>query len=122
MGFKNNHIDPCVFFKEENEEFRILCIYVDDGIITGSIKLMEETIEKLNKVFKKKIEKNIHDFIGFQITQKKGKILLGQQRVIKKHSSVINEKEKNKQWYTPSAPYFFLIRSKKKEEMINEGK
>jgi hypothetical protein len=64
MGFKNNHIDPCVFYKEENKEFCILCIYVDDGIITGSIKLMEETIERLNEFFKIKFEKNIHDFTG----------------------------------------------------------
>jgi hypothetical protein len=63
MGFKNNHIDTCVFYKEEGKEFCILCIYVDNGIITGSIKLMEETIKRLNKVFKVKFEKNIHDFI-----------------------------------------------------------
>jgi hypothetical protein len=62
MGFKN--IDTCVFYKEKNKEFCIFCIYVDDGIITGSIKLMEETIERLNKVFKIKFEKNIHDFMG----------------------------------------------------------
>jgi hypothetical protein len=30
--------------------------------------------------------------------------------------------KKNQQWSTPSAPSFFKIRSKKKEEMINEGK
>jgi hypothetical protein len=122
MGFKSNHIDPCIFFKEENGEFCILCIYVDDGIITGSIKLMEETVEKLNKVFKIKFEKNIHDFIGCQITQKNGKILLGQQRIIEKLSSVIDKRENNKQWSTPSAPSFLVIRSKKKEKMINEKK
>jgi hypothetical protein len=97
-------------------------IYMNDGIITGSTKLMEETIERLNKVFKVKFEKNIHDFIGCQITQERGKILLGQQRIVEKLSSLINETEKNKQWSTPSVPSFFVTRSKKKEEMINEGR
>jgi hypothetical protein len=52
LGFKGNNVDPCVFTKFENEEFGILCINVDDGIITGSEKMMHKTVNDLNKVFK----------------------------------------------------------------------
>jgi hypothetical protein len=71
LGFRINHIDPCVFYKEEGNNYCILCIYVDDRIITGSIKSINETIEKLNKVFKVKFEKNIQYFLGCQTSYEK---------------------------------------------------
>jgi hypothetical protein len=39
-----------------------------------------------------------------------------------KNSTMIDEKEKYKNWSTPSAPSFFVIRPKNKEEMIDERK
>ena len=48
LGFQGNNVDPCLFYKKEEDEICILCIYVDDGIITGSEKLMEKTIKCLN--------------------------------------------------------------------------
>jgi hypothetical protein len=83
---------------------------------------MNETIEKLNKVFKIKLEKNIQDFLGCQISYERDKILLGQQRITEKLSSLINKNDKYKQWSTPSAPSFFVVRPKKREEIISEGR
>jgi hypothetical protein len=56
-----------VFHKQEGTEFCILCIYVDNGIITGSKRMMVEAIEGLNEVFKVKVEKLIQNFLGCKI-------------------------------------------------------
>jgi hypothetical protein len=64
LGYKGNNVKPCVFTKLENFEFCILCIDVDDGIITGSERMMKDTIDGLNKVFKHKLKKPIKQFLG----------------------------------------------------------
>jgi hypothetical protein len=84
LGFKGNNVDPCVFTKFENEQFCILCIYVDDGIITGSEKMMHETVNDLNKVFKVKLERSIRDFLGCEIICENGCLSIGQERIVNK--------------------------------------
>jgi hypothetical protein len=59
-----NNFGPCVFTKLKNDEFYILCIYVDDGIITGSQRIMKNTIYGLKKLFKVKLEMSIKDFLN----------------------------------------------------------
>jgi hypothetical protein len=82
--------------------------------------MMKETIEDLNKVFKVKLEKNIRDFLGCQISTENGKISLGQQRIIEKMERLKGKRDIDKQWATPSAPSFFVVRPRVKEEMIGE--
>jgi hypothetical protein len=40
---------------------------VDDGIITGSKRMMLEAIKGLNQVIKVKVEKSIKDFLGCKL-------------------------------------------------------
>ena len=47
LGFKKNDIDPCVFYKVEKHVFCLICIYVNDAIITGEEWMMEDTIKNL---------------------------------------------------------------------------
>ena len=43
-GFKINECDKCVYVKQTQNCFNILCLYVDDMLITGSDG---ETIKKI---------------------------------------------------------------------------
>ena len=62
-----NNIDPCVFMKQEGMKFCVLCIYVNDGILTGDLEMMQDTLEGL---FKVKVDKSIKDFLGCEISKK----------------------------------------------------
>jgi hypothetical protein len=54
LGFKGNNVDPCLFYKEENEEKYIITLYVDDSIIADEKRLIEETITSLERFLKSK--------------------------------------------------------------------
>jgi Reverse transcriptase (RNA-dependent DNA polymerase) len=56
LGFRKNNVDPCLFFKQEGDPFCVICLYVDDMIITGDEVMMNETIKGLEAVFKIKIQ------------------------------------------------------------------
>jgi Reverse transcriptase (RNA-dependent DNA polymerase) len=105
QGFKGNNVEPCVFHKQEGTEFCVLCIYVGDGIITGSKRMMLEAIKELNQVFKVKVEKSIKDFLGCKIGSAGHVLSIKQTRIIKKLEGEIELKG---EWNTPSAPVFLL--------------
>jgi Reverse transcriptase (RNA-dependent DNA polymerase) len=116
LGFKKNNIDPCVFLRSESQGFCVLCIYVDDAIITGEEGLMEDTIQRLGKVFNIKVQKSIEDFLGCKIHEGIGEIFLTQRRIVQKLLSS-NVEEEEKEYKTPSAPGFFVIRPLKPEKV-----
>jgi len=64
LSFRKNEVDPCIFYKQEGTKFCLLCLYVDDSIITGDENLMNQTIRGLNQVFKLKIQKDILGFLA----------------------------------------------------------
>jgi Reverse transcriptase (RNA-dependent DNA polymerase) len=84
LGFKKNNVDPCLFFKQEGDPFCVICLYVDDMIITGDEGMMNETIKGLEAAFKIKIQRNIKDFLGCEIIEGSGEIHLYQRRIIEK--------------------------------------
>ena len=120
QGFIKNEIDPCAFLKREGSLFCILCIYVDDGIITGDEQMMKKVIDGLNKVFKVKVQETIKDFLGCEIRENFGEISLGQSRIVEKLMSDNDLSLKKEKWSTPSAPGFFVVRPQNRAEMIDE--
>jgi len=62
----------------------VICLYIDDMIIKGDEKLMEKTIESLEKVFKVKIQQDIKNCLGCEIVEGPVGMHLYQRRVIKK--------------------------------------
>jgi hypothetical protein len=98
-----------VFHKLEVIKFCILCIYVDDGIITGCERKMLEAIEG----------KLIQDFLGCKIGSDGLVLNIKQTRIIKKFD---NEVASKGEWNTPSALGFYVIRPKGNDKLIEEGK
>jgi hypothetical protein len=54
LGFQFNHVDPCLFFKEEEGGRVFITLYVDYSIIVGEECLIEDTITSLQNFFKVK--------------------------------------------------------------------
>ena len=52
-GFKINECDKCVYVKQTQNCFAILCLYVDDMLITGSDG---ETVKKIKCLLASKFE------------------------------------------------------------------
>ena len=91
-GFKINECDKCVYVKQTQNCFAILCLYVDDMLITGSDG---ETIKKIKCLLASKFEMKdmgVADVIlGVKIYKTPGGLALSQSHYIK----TILEKCKN---------------------------
>jgi Reverse transcriptase (RNA-dependent DNA polymerase) len=116
LGFNVNNVDPCLLFKQEGTRFCVICLYVDDMIITGNEELMHEAVEGLKRAFKVKIQHDIKDFLRCEIIEFPGETHLYQKRIIKNiiKSNDINE---NSSYKTPSAPGFSIIRPQEDEKV-----
>jgi Reverse transcriptase (RNA-dependent DNA polymerase) len=119
LGFKKNNVDPCLFFKQEGEPFCVICLYVDDMIITGDESLMKKIIEGLEKVFKLKIQRDIKDFLGCEIIEGAEETHLYQGRIIEKLIKS-NEANLESHYTTPSAPGFGVVRPSEDERVDSE--
>jgi hypothetical protein len=105
-----------VFLRSEKLGFCVLYIYVDNAIITGEEELMEDTTQRLGKVFNIKVQKSIEDFLGCEIHKGIEEIFLTQKRIVQKLLNSNAEGEK-KDYKTPSALGFFMIRHFESEKV-----
>ena len=80
-GFKINECDKCVYVKQTQNCFAILCLYVDDMLITGSDG---EVVKKIKCLLVSKFEmKDIADVIlGVKIHKTSGGLALSQSHYI----------------------------------------
>lgn len=84
QGFTNAKIAPCLFIKQEAQEFVIIAIYVDDLNIFGKPSLTPKTIQILKTTFK------MHDLgppnlcLGIQIDYLQNGVFISQSTYIQK--------------------------------------
>ena len=69
-GFKINECDKCVYVKNTDQGYVIVCLYVDDMLIIGSSQnMIKSTKQMLNKRFDMK-DMGVADVIlGMKITK-----------------------------------------------------
>jgi hypothetical protein len=116
LGYEINNVDPCLFCKREDKKFCLICLYVDDMIITGDMALMVKTVADLRKVFDVKVQYNINDFLGCEITELPGEMRLHQKRIVNKmleNVELVSEKE----YKTPCGPGFRVVRPSSDEKV-----
>ena len=77
-GFKINNCDKCVYSKNTDKGYVIICLYVDDMLIIDSNNDMIKTTNKmLNKYFDMNVMGIADVFLGMKITNiSKGYALL----------------------------------------------
>lgn len=76
LNFVNDDITPCLFIKQDGNEFVIIAIYVDDINIFWTPTLTTETTEKLQIVFKMKDIRKPSFCLGLQFDYLPDGILL----------------------------------------------
>lgn len=68
IGFNSSPLDPCVFVKRETEQFIIIAVYVDNGLILAHRKEnITELLCELQSEFEITICDEVNQFLGFQI-------------------------------------------------------
>ncbi|KAK6161187.1 hypothetical protein DH2020_004568 [Rehmannia glutinosa] len=84
-GFRSNEHDKCIYFKEENGGYVILCLYVDDILIFGSnLEFIEKVKVYLSNNFEMKDLGEAHIILGMKVRMTKEGIVLNQSDSIEK--------------------------------------
>lgn len=82
MGFKISSADACLFYFDSLDEGRMfLALHVDDALLTGSCKLIDEAMKMISSVFEIKDEGyvragRINTFLGIELTISEGEGLI----------------------------------------------
>ena len=85
-GFKINECDKCVYIKNTNEGYIIVCLYVDDMFIIDSNNVMiKNTMKILNKHFDMKDLGLADVILGMKITKTSEGYALSQSHDIEKN-------------------------------------
>ena len=85
FGFTVSPADPCSMFKENNLGLCIIIMYVDDMLIIGKKKQIQEFATMIQKEFSVKIQHNLADYLGceFHMNKETTRGWLGQRSIIK---------------------------------------
>ena len=78
LGFTKSKADPNLYFKVEDGKQVILLLYVDDLFLTGDEELIIDSKRKLVTEFEMKDLGTMHYFLGLEVWQKPGEIILSQ--------------------------------------------
>ncbi|BES91568.1 Hypothetical protein NTJ_04378 [Nesidiocoris tenuis] len=78
FGFKRSPYDYCLYVGPDV----FLCLFVDDGIITGNSSKIDAVIGALHKRFRVKDLGNVSSFLGMQFSKANGSITVVQSKMI----------------------------------------
>ena len=109
FGFTVSPADSCMLFKENELGICIIIMYVDDMLIIGKNKQIQEFATKIQKEFSVKIQHNLADYSGCEFHMNKGKTRgwLGQPSIIKSFKQKFSERAiKEMLSLTPGTPRF----------------
>jgi hypothetical protein len=101
IGFVNSQADPCMFLKFWNGMKCILALYVDDSIIAGDEKLIEDTICRLKKVFNIMVQGSLEDYLGCDIKRSDKGFCIGQKRIIEDLAGRLSQFLSGRDFTTP---------------------
>ena len=118
LGFMKNQIDPCMFLKEREDKRVYICLYVDDGIITGDEELLEESIQQLSNNFNLKVQEGMKDFLGCEIAIGNDVGTIKQTRIIEKLEKDWKLDIKKKVFKTPTPEGYKVIRPEEKDKLM----
>ena len=95
-GFTINECDKCVYVKDTNNGYVIVCLYVDDKLILGSNNYIITTTKKM--LFSKFNMKDLgvaDVILGIKISRTSGGLILSQSHYIEKLLDKFDKDESN---------------------------
>ena len=115
VGFSGGFPDPCLMMKETENGVVYIAVWVDDSLLIGDEKAIEEAVDDLKKLgFNLKIEGTLEDYLSCEITFNKEKTMgwIHQPHLItkleKRYGNLVKELQKYK---TPSSPGEIIMRN-----------
>ena len=69
LGFQSSILDPCLYFIRNENEFTLLCVYVDDAILASTVPgKVENLFDKIGQIFEiRKV--NSQKYLGIEFTR-----------------------------------------------------
>ena len=68
-GFQLSQADPCMLYKDDENEVCIIIIYIDDMLIIGKEEAIDDAIKVMQGHFPVKNPTSLEDYLGVQIVQ-----------------------------------------------------
>ena len=121
FGFEQSKADPCLMIKRSNKGLVILALYVDDILCIGNKDAIQDTVEKLKKVFTIKVTTSLSDYLSCEILFDKyrKRAWIGQPHLIKKLESKFGEYARDAMLCkTPGTPNQGVIRPTEDSKLI----
>ena len=124
LDFHPSPADPCLYIKKakENEPPAYIILYVDDGVIFGTPKIIEQVMKSISSVLKVKDLGEVKNFVGCRLIHSTdGKTIhIFQPKLIKNlqdsFSQYINT---NRKFQTPGAPKTVVMRPEKGDNVLS---
>jgi Reverse transcriptase (RNA-dependent DNA polymerase) len=110
LGFSENKSDPCLLSKRNQTNIMIIGIYVDDCLVLGKDKNIQQLIDVLElKGLSLKVERNLKDYLSCRVIEdiNMREILILQPHLINKLIDRFGDEVFDKRIYgTPGTPRF----------------
>ena len=110
-----------MLFKENELGICIIVMYVDDMLIIGKKKQIQDFASKIQKEFSVKIQQNLADYLGceFHMNKERTRGWLGQPSIIKSLEQKFGERAMERLSLTPGTPRFAARRLENLEDNVN---
>jgi hypothetical protein len=125
LHFFPSPADPCLFVRDRmgDEPPAYIILYVDDGAVIGSQKVIKEVIKALSEMVKVKPLGPLKDFVGCRIIKSKDKktIYIHQPKLLKHLEEAFGKfcAGSNRCFLTPAAPKTVIVRPEKDMPVIS---
>ena len=67
LGFKPCESDPCLMYRVNENGLCIILMYVDDNLIVGSNKAIDQVTQEIKNVFNVTVSPEATEYLGFEI-------------------------------------------------------
>jgi hypothetical protein len=124
IGFTGGEVEPCSFFRRDEDGIVFIAVYVDYNLIVGSPKAVNKTIDQLKRQgLVLKIEEDLKDYLSCEIRFSKDqrKAWLGQPHLIKnlekKFGHLVG---KLREYKTPGTPNWNAVKTENFSDLISQ--
>jgi hypothetical protein len=124
VGFLPSPADPCLFVKKQNKDDppAFVILYVDDGGIIGTSKIIDQVIQCMAKTFTVKDLGPMEHFVGCHLLENKSRntMWIHQPKLIRHlEESFMHLMQDTRSYRTPGAPKTVVLRPISTDELIS---
>ena len=121
MSFQKCLSDQCLLHRVNKDGTVIVCLYIDDTLITGDEKAVKAFKAELKKYFNTKEEGEMTEYVGCMVKRAGDTIYLHQTDLIDKIERKFGERAKKlRQYKTPATPGVGILRTSEEEKALDK--